>query len=137
MEWLTYSQTGLRQAARYLLGMRLAIITTQLVAIAVAESMITLAHRAEALLLGLCYAILATLGWLWFNRRPPKSSLPVSLTPAAYLSLIGWWLFPPGAYTTPLVSRLVLPIPVAILLVPSRQRIGITLAGIAVYTALV
>src|SRR5690554_8015029 len=50
MEWLTHSQTGFRQAARYLLGMRLAIITTQLVAIAVAESVITLAHRAEALL---------------------------------------------------------------------------------------
>ncbi|WP_303290123.1 sensor histidine kinase KdpD [Marinobacter sp. SS5-14b] len=137
MEWLTYSQTGLRQAARYLLGMRLAIITTQLVAIAVAESMITLAHRAEALLLSLLYAVLATLGWLWFNRRPPKSSLPVSLTLATDLLLIGLWLFLTGGYTNPLVSVLLLPIAVAIILVPTRQSIGLTLAGIAVYTALV
>ena len=137
MEWLTHSQTGFRQAARYLLGMRLAVITTQLVAIAVAESMVTLAHRAEALLLGLLYAVLATLGWLWFNRRPPKSSLPVSLTLAADLLLIGLWLFLTGGYTNPLISILLLPIAVAIILVPTHQSIGLTLAGVAVYTALV
>lgn len=74
MEWLTHSQTGFRQTARYLLGMRLAIIATQLVAIAVAETTVTLAHRAEALILSLLYAVLATLAWLWFSRKPPRLS---------------------------------------------------------------
>ncbi|HBM51287.1 sensor histidine kinase [Marinobacter sp. UBA3607] len=137
MEWLTHSQTGFRQAARYLLGMRLAIITTQLVAITVAESVITLAHRAEALLVCLLYGVLATLGWLWFNRKPPESSVPVSLTLATDLTLIGLWLFYTGGYTNPLVSVLLLPIAVAIILVPTRQSIALTLTGIAVYTALV
>ncbi|MFO8142484.1 MAG: HAMP domain-containing sensor histidine kinase [Marinobacter sp.] len=137
MEWLTHSQTGFRQAARYLLGMRLAIITTQLVAVAVAETAITLAHRAEALILCLLYAVLATLGWLWFNRKPPQASEPVSLSLAADLLLIGSWLFFTGGYTNPLVSLLLLPIAVAIILVPSRQSIVLTVAGIGVYTALV
>src|SRR5690554_7593856 len=99
MEWLTHSQTGFRQAARYLLGMRLAIITTQLVAVAVAESVIALAHRAEALLVCLLYGVLATLCWLWVNRKPPVSSVPVSLTLATDLTLNGLWLFYTGGYT--------------------------------------
>lgn len=137
MEWLTHSQTGFRQAARYLLGMRLAIISTLLIAVAVAETTITLAHRAEALILCLLYAVLATLGWLWFSRKPPQGSLPVSLSLSADLLLIGLWLFFTGGYTNPLVSLLLLPIAVAIILVPSRQSIVLTLTGIAVYTALV
>lgn len=137
MEWLTHSQTGFRQAARYLLGMRLAIVSTQLVAVAVAETAVTLAHRVEALILCLLYAVLATLGWLWFSRKPPQASVPVSLSLAGDLLLIGSWLFFTGGYTNPLVSLLLLPIAVAIILVPSRQSIVLTLAGIAVYTALV
>ncbi|GAA0847285.1 ATP-binding protein [Marinobacter szutsaonensis] len=137
MEWLTHSQTGIRQAARYLLGMRLAIVTIQLVAIAVAETMITLAHEAEALLLCLGYGVLATLGWLWFTRRPPASSLAVSAGLLADIALIGGWLFLTGGYTNPLVSLLLLPIAVAIILVPLGQSIAITISGIAAYTALV
>jgi two-component system sensor histidine kinase RegB len=137
MEWLTHSQTGFRQAARYLLGMRLAIIVTLLVAVAVAETTITLAHRAEALLLCLLYGVLATLGWLWFSRRPPASAFFVSLTLAADLVLIGFWLYLTGGYTNPLVSLLLLPIAVAIILVPGRQGIVLTVSGILVYTALV
>ncbi len=137
MEWLTHSQTGIRQAARYLLGMRLAIVTIQLVALAVAETMITLAHEAEALLLCLAYGVLATLGWLWFTRRPPASSLAVSAGLLADIALIGSWLFLTGGYTNPLVSLLLLPIAVAIILVPLRQSIAITASGIAAYTALV
>ncbi|WP_323750152.1 HAMP domain-containing sensor histidine kinase [Marinobacter sp.] len=137
MEWFTHSQTGFRQAARYLLSMRLAIISTQLVAIAVAGTMVQLAHQAEALLLCLLYGVLATLGWLWFNRRPPQSSTTVSLTLAIDLALIGWWLYFTGGYTNPLVSVLLLPIAVAIILVPARQNIALTLAGIAIYAALV
>ena len=136
MEWLTHSQTGICQAARYLLGMRLAIVSIQLVAIAVAETMITLAHEAEALLLCLGYGVLATLGWLWFTRRPPASSIAVSAGLLADIILIGIWLFLTGGYTNPLVSLLLLPIAVAIILVPLRQSITITISGIAVYTAL-
>lgn len=136
MEWFTHSQTGFRQAARYLLSMRLAIIIIQLVAIAVAETTVQLAHRAEALLVCLLYGVLAALGWLWFNRRPPQASSPVSLTLAIDLALIGGWLYFTGGYTNPLVSLLLLPIAVAIILVPTRQSLVLTLAGIAVYTAL-
>lgn len=42
MEWLTHSQTGFQQAARYLLTMRLAIVVIQLVAVAIADTMVTL-----------------------------------------------------------------------------------------------
>ena len=137
MEWLTQSQTGFQQAARYLLGMRLAIVALQLIAIAVAETMVTLAHRAEALILCLAYAVVATLGWLWFTRRPPRSSRAVSLVLILDLLLIGAWLYLTGGYTNPLVSLLLLPIAVAIILVPLGQSIAVTVAGIAVYTSLV
>jgi len=137
MEWLTHSQTGFQQAARYLLSMRLAVVGLQLVAIAVAETVVTLAHRAEALVLCLLYGVLATLGWLWFTRRPPRSTISVSAGLALDLALIGGWLFLTGGYTNPLVSLLLLPIAVAIILVPLSQSIALTLSGIAVYTALV
>ncbi|WP_144821133.1 sensor histidine kinase [Marinobacter piscensis] len=137
MEWLTHSQTGFQQAARYLLGMRLAIAGLQLIAIAAAEMVVTLAYRAEALLLCLLYGILAALGWLWFTRRPPRFPISVSVGLALDLALIGAWLFLTGGYTNPLVSLLLLPISVAIILVPLRQSIALTLTGIGVYTALV
>lgn len=137
MEWLTHSQTGFRQAARHLLAMRLAMITTQLVALAVAETVIELPHRAEALLLCLLYGVLAVIAWLWFSRRPPASAITVSLTLAADLLLIGLWLYYTGGYTNPLVSLLLLPIAIAIILVPTRHSIALTLGGVAVYTALV
>lgn len=137
MEWLTHSQTGFQQAARYLLDMRLTIVVIQLIAIAVAETMVTLAYRAEALILCLAYAVAATLGWLWFTRRPPKSAAAVSLILITDLVLIGAWLYLTGGYTNPLVSVLLLPISVAIILVPLRQSIGVTMAGVAIYTVLV
>jgi two-component system sensor histidine kinase RegB len=137
MEWLTHSQTGFQQAARYLLGMRLTLVALQLIAIAVAETMVPLAHRAEALILCLVYAVVATLGWLWFTRRPPRSARAVSLTLISDLLLIGSWLYLTGGYTNPLVSLLLLPIAVAIILVPLGQSIAVTIAGIAVYTSLV
>jgi len=136
MEWLTHSQTGYRQAARYLLGMRLAIIASAVVAIAVAETVITLPYQAAALLICLLYAVLATLGWLWFSRRPPVHSMPVTLSLAGDLVLITAWLYLTGGYTNPWVSLLLLPIAVAIILVPLRQSIALTLGGVAAYTAL-
>ncbi|MDN6319626.1 MAG: ATP-binding protein [Marinobacter sp.] len=137
MEWLTHSQTGFQQAARYLLGMRLSIVGLQLVAMAAAETVISLAHRVEALLLCLLYGVLATLCWLWLTRRPPRSPSSVSAGLVLDLALIGGWLFLTGGYTNPLVSLLLLPIAVAIILVPLRQSIALTLSGIAVYTGLV
>jgi len=117
--------------------MRLAVVGLQLTALAVAETVVTLAHRAEALMLCLLYGVLATLGWLWFTRRPPRSPSSVSAGLALDLVLIGGWLFLTGGYTNPLVSLLLLPIAVAIILVPLSQSIALTLSGIAVYTALV
>ena len=137
MEWLTHSQTGIQQTARYLLGMRLTIVALQLVSIAVAETMMTLAHRAEALILPLAYGVLATLAWLWFTRRPPHSTRAVSLVLIVDLLLIGVWLYLTGGYTNPLVSLLLLPIAVAIVLLPMGQSIAVTVAGVAVYTSLV
>jgi len=137
MEWLTHSQTGFQQAARYLLSMRLAVVGLQLTALAVAETVVTLAYRAEALVLCLLYGVLATLGWLWFTRRPPRSPVSVSAGLTLDLVLIGGWLFLTGGYTNPLVSLLLLPIAVAIILVPLSQSIALTVSGIAVYTALV
>lgn len=137
MEWLTHSQTGFQQAARYLLGMRLTIVALQLISIAVAETMVALAHRAEAVILPLAYGILATLAWLWFIRRPPRSTRAVSLVLMVDLLMIGAWLYFTGGYTNPLVSLLLLPIAVAIVLVPLGQSIAVTVAGVAIYTSLV
>ena len=137
MEWLTHSQTGFQQTARYLLGMRLTIVALQLISIAVAETMVTLAHRAEAVILLMAYGVLATLAWLWFTRRPPRSTRVVSLVLIVDLLMIGAWLYLTGGYTNPLVSLLLLPIAVAIVLVPMGQSIAVTVAGVAVYTSLV
>lgn len=137
MEWLTQSQTGFQQAARYLLGMRLTLVALQLIAIAAAETMVTLAHRAEALIVCLVYAVAAALGWLWFTRRPPRSTATVGLVLILDLLLIGAWLYLTGGYTNPLVSLLLLPIAVAIILLPLGQSIVVTVAGVAVYTSLV
>lgn len=117
--------------------MRLAVVGLQLTALAVAETVVTLAYRAEALVLCLLYGVLATLGWLWFTRRPPRSPVSVSAGLALDLVLIGGWLFLTGGYTNPLMSLLLLPIAVAIILVPLSQSIALTVSGIAVYTALV
>lgn len=137
MEWLTHSQTGFRQAARYLLGMRLSIAAIQLVALAIAETMTVLTYRAEATLICLLYAVLATLGWLWFTRRPPKAALTVSAGLALDLLMIGGWLLLTGGFTNPFTSLLLLPIAVAILLVPLSQSVALTGLGILVYTLLV
>jgi len=137
MKWLTHSQTGFRQTARYLLGMRLAIVAIQLIALAIAEALVTLSHPTQALLLCMLYGILTTLGWLWFTRRPPATALAVSVGLAVDLLLIGAWLSMTGGYTNPLTSLLLLPIAVAIILVPLNQSIALTVFGIAVYTALV
>ena len=137
MKWLTHSQTGIKQAARDLLSMRLTMVVLQLIAVAVVETMVPLAHRAEALILSLMYAVVATLGWLWFTRRPPRSAKAVSLGLTLDLLLIGAWLYFTGGYTNPLVSLLLIPIAVAIILVPLGQSIAVTVAGVAVYTSLV
>lgn len=136
MQWLTHSQTGFQQAARYLLSMRLAIVAIQLVAMAVAENMLTLTYQSEALVLVLCYGIFATLGWLWFTRCPPRSSATVSLGLTLDLLLIGGWLFLTGGYTNPLISLLLLPVAVTIILVPLYQSIALTIVGVSIYTAL-
>ncbi|PXX92474.1 histidine kinase [Marinobacter vulgaris] len=137
MEWLTQSQTGFQQAARYLLGMRLTLVALQLIAIAAAETMVNLAHRAEALIVCVVYAVAAALGWLWFTRRPPRATATVGLVLTLDLLLIGAWLYLTGGYTNPLVSLLLLPIAVAIILLPLGQSIVVTVAGVAVYTSLV
>lgn len=137
MEWLTHTQTSFQQAARYLLGMRLAIVVIQLVAVVAVGTMATLEYQTEALLASLLYGVLATLGWLWFTLRPPRFTLTVSFGFALDLLLIGGWLYLTGGYTNPLVSLLLLPIAVAIILVPLRESIALTIAGIGVYTALV
>lgn len=137
MAWLTHSQTGFQQAARYLLGMRLSIVAIQLIALAIAETMMVLEYRAEALLSCLLYAVLATLGWLWFTRRPPQAAITVSAGLALDLILIGCWLLLTGGYTNPFTSLLLLPIAVAVILVPLSQSIALTGSGIAVYTLLV
>lgn len=136
MAWLTYSESGFQQAGRYLLGLRLAMAAAQLLAVAVAESMVSLAQGGEALWLTLIYAALAVVGWLWFERWPPASALVVAAGLALDLLMIGGWLFLIGGYTNPLTSLMLLPIAVAIVLLPLAQSIGLTLLGIALYTVL-
>lgn len=137
MEWLTLSQTGFQRAARYLLGMRLAIVTIMLLSIAITDAFITLSHRAESLLLCLAYGVLATLAWLWFTRRPPQSILPATIALALDLTVIGFWLYTTGGYTNPLVSLLLLPLAIGLVLVPLHHAIGLTLGSVLIYTVLI
>lgn len=136
MEWLTLSQTGFQGAARYLLGMRLAVVTIMLIALAITDAFIALSHRAEALLLCLAYGVLATLAWLWFTRRPPQSILPVTMTLGLDLALTGCWLYNTGGYTNPLMSLLLLPLAIALVLVPLNHAIGLTLGSVLIYSLL-
>jgi two-component system sensor histidine kinase RegB len=111
-------------------------VTIMLLAIAVTETFITLSHRAEALLLCLAYGVLATLAWLWFTRRPPQSILPATMTLGLDLLLIGCWLYNTGGYTNPLVSLLLLPLAIALVLVPLNHAIGLTIGSVLIYTLL-
>lgn len=137
MEWLTLSQAGFKQAARYLLGMRLTIAGIELASLAIAETLVTLSHRPEAILLCLLYGVLAVSGWLWLTRRPPAVPWPVTLSLLLDLVLIGGWLFFTGGYTNPLTSLLLLPLAVAIILVPLAQAVLLTICGVLTYTVLV
>jgi two-component system sensor histidine kinase RegB len=137
MKWLTQSQTGFHQAARYLLGLRMAIVVIQLVALTIAETLINFSYRTEAVLLSLLYATLAVVGWLWFTHRPPQAAATVSAGLALDLLMIGGWLLATGGYTNPLTSLLLLPIAIAIILVPLHQSIALTVLGVGIYTALV
>lgn len=137
MEWLTPSQTGFQQAARYLLAMRLSMISLQLVAMAVVESVLDFAHRTPALTLCFASAVFAAANWLWFMRSPPRSAMAVSVTLCTDLMLTGAWLYLTGGYTNPLVSLLLLPISIGIVLVPIAQSIAVTSTGVLVYTLLV
>lgn len=120
-----------------MLGLRMAIAIIQLAALAIAETLISFNYRAEAILLNLLYVTLAVLGWLWFTRRPPKAAATVSVGLALDLLIIGGWLMTTGGYTNPLTSLLLLPIAIAVILVPLHQSIALTVLGIGIYTTLV
>lgn len=133
MEWLTQSQTGFRQASRYLLTMRVAIVAMQLVTLAVTQAVAPSFYSTEALLLCLVYGVFTTLIWLWFRQRPPRHALTVTATLVFDLVLIGTWLLKTGGYTNPLTPALLLPIAFGILLVPLRHSIVLTGLTITAY----
>ncbi len=137
MEWLTYPQAGNRQAAQYLLTLRLAMVAVQLLSVPVAEYWVPVTHPALALAISAGYGLLAWAAWWWLRRWPLASPLPASLSLFGDLALITVWLWFTGGYINPLVSLLLLPIAMGMVIAPPAVALAVTGAGISAYTALI
>ncbi|SFR62499.1 two-component system, sensor histidine kinase RegB [Marinobacter daqiaonensis] len=137
MKLHTISQAGFRQSARYLLLMRLSMVTMEWLALAALSFLAPPMTGPAPLLVTLAHALFAAASWLWLTRHPPAHSLPVTLSLTADLVVMGIWLALTGGFTNPLVSLLLLPLVTGLVLVPTRHSLAITLVAIVVYTLLV
>ncbi|MGM0570026.1 sensor histidine kinase [Marinobacter sp.] len=136
MKLHTISQAGFRQAARYLLLMRLSMVTMEWLALAILWFLAPPLAGPAPLLVTVAHALFAAASWLWLTRHPPRLAFPVTLSLGADLIALGIWLALTGGSTNPLVSLLLLPLATGLVLIPLRQSLFITLLAIIVYTLL-
>lgn len=136
MKLHTISQAGFRQSARYLLLMRLSMVTMEWLALATLWFLAPPLAGPAPLLVTVAHALYAAASWLWMTRHPPRLALPVTFSLAADLVALGIWLALTGGFTNPLVSQLLLPLATGLVLIPLRQSLFITLLAIVVYTVL-
>ena len=137
MKLHTLSQVGFRQSARYLLLMRLSMVTMEWLALTTLWFLAPPLAGPAPLLVTLAHAVFAAASWLWMTRHPPRFALPVTFSLAADLMALGIWLALTGGFTNPLVSLLLLPLVTGLVLIPLRQSLVITLLSILVYTLLI
>ncbi len=137
MKLHTLSQVGFRQSARYLLLMRLSMVTMEWLALTTLWFLAPPLAGPAPLLVTLAHAVFAAASWLWMTRHPPRFALPVTFSLAADLMALGIWLALTGGFTNPLVSLLLLPLVTGLVLIPLRQSLLITLLAILVYTLLI
>ncbi len=136
MKLHTLSQAGFQQSARYLLLMRLSMVTMEWLALAALWFLAPPLAGPAPLLVTLAHALFAAASWLWMTRQPPGLALPVTLSLAADLIALGVWLALTGGSTNPLVSLLLLPLATGLVLIPLRQSLFVTLLAIVIYTLL-
>lgn len=136
MKLHTISQAGFRQSARYLLLMRLSMVTMEWLALATLWFLAPPLAGPAPLLVTIAHALFAAASWLWMTRHPPRLALPVTFSLAADLVALGIWLALTGGSTNPLVSLLLLPLATGLVLIPLRHSLVITLLAITVYTLL-
>jgi two-component system sensor histidine kinase RegB len=136
MQMHTISQAGFRQAARYLLLMRLSIVSMEWLALAALSFLAPPLIGPAPLLVTVAHALFAAASWLWLTRHPPRRALPVTVSLGADVVALGIWLALTGGFTNPLVSLLLLPLVTGLVLIPLQQSVFITLVAIATYTLL-
>lgn len=137
MKLHTISQAGFRQSARYLLLMRLSIVSMEWLALVALSFLAPSLTGPVPLLVTLSHALFAAASWLWLTRHPPQRALPVTLSLGADMVALSMWLALTGGFTNPLVSLLLLPLVTGLVLVPLRQNLSLTLLAIALYTLLI
>ncbi|MFE8071104.1 ATP-binding protein [Marinobacteraceae bacterium S3BR75-40.1] len=123
--------------ARYLLVMRLAILCGE-AALMVLLLLLGLhsGSAGSALAVWSLYAVYTLLASRPALRRRVARPARTALALLIDLALIGCWLGLLGGYTNPLTSLLLLPLAVAVALLPLRHGLMLMLAAVAVYTAL-
>ncbi|WP_328189724.1 sensor histidine kinase [Marinobacter sp. OP 3.4] len=137
MKLHTISQVGFRQSARYLLLMRLSIVSMEWLALVALSFLAPSLAGPAPLLVTLAHALFAAASWLWLTWHPPGRPLPVSFSLGADMVALGIWLALTGGFANPLVSLLLLPLVTGLVLVPLRQNLVITLLAIGLYTLLI
>ncbi|GGY72449.1 sensor histidine kinase [Marinobacter zhanjiangensis] len=137
MKLHTISQAGFRQAARYLLLMRLSIVSMEWLALAALSFLAPPLTGPAPLLVTLAHALFAAASWLWLTRHPPRRALPVTVSLGADVVALGIWLALTGGFTNPLVSLLLLPLVTGLVLIPLKHSVFVTLLAIATYTLLI
>lgn len=137
MKLHTISQAGFRQAARYLLLMRLSIVTMEWLALAALSFLAPALTGPAPLLVTMAHALFAAASWLWLTRYPPQRALPVTFSLGGDLVALGIWLALTGGFTNPLVSLLLLPLATGLVLIPLKQNVFVTLLAIVTYTLLI
>lgn len=137
MQVTTFSQTEFHQASRYLLTMRGVILLAELLVLMVIWHLALLpATGRAALLVTLVHGTLALGAWVWLRYHPPRHALAISASLFGDLLLIGIWLYFTGGYTNPLTSLLLLPLAMAVILVPMRQSLMLAAAAVLIYRVL-
>ena len=137
MQTTTISQASFQQASRYLLTMRLSMVTAELIVLAFAIPFY-LFHIGliPATITSLSHLVFAFAANRWMQRSPPGQDWPVSLSLLADLILLGVWLYFTGGYTNPLTSLLLLPLAMAIILVPMPHGLMLACTSVLIYRLL-
>ena len=134
MRITTSSQAGFREAAHYLLVMRLAIVTAELVLLLVTDRLGLLGNDLSVAVLTSLGTLMLALGATWWLRfRPPSRPWPVTLSLLLDLLLLGGWLSCTGGYTNPLTALLLLPLAMAMILLPMAHSILLAVGGVSIY----